>query len=1208
MADLRRSIPVFATLVLVTGLGAPASAQNGLVCTASAPTVTSTPPQPVLRQEGFTEMTADIVLTCVGAPGASPTPTGTVIPQADVTVSLSAPVTSRILPGGTSSSPFTEALLLVDDPSPGTPYPALGNQDPCLSPLNPIACQVVGDGGQTFNQTGKFNVFQGIGGGPGSSSITFLGVPVDPPGPTLTSRTYRITNLRINATNVGADNFTPVFSFVSASPSSSIQINNSQNEVGFATYGLTTGTSVTNTLFEQCVSSSMTQVGTVTFTENFATAFKVAGLTGQNVPGTVYYTESGLEIAVTGTAGPADTGTKLQLAISGIPSGVTIWVDDWAQSTGAVGCTSPTSNAGCTTLSDATLVAGTMYVPPADPGTNTPQQALPGTSATFVWAVTNTNSEAIDSISFNIYAAVSAGAGTGTVTALGGFSPQQLSATNPMTGPIPEFSATVNVPASANLFTVSPCATVSGKVKLSGRPFSGVTMTLSGAQRGSTTTNASGNYSFTVPAGASYTVTPSPAGYIFTPPSSSFTLSGNLTANFTAFEIQTITFGPLSNEPLGTSPFPVSATASSGLTVHFTSLTPAVCTVSDNTVTLIAVGTCTIRATQPGNADWAAATPVNESFQVTRESQTITFLPLPNEPYGTPPFTVGATASSGLTVRFISATPSVCTMSGVTVTLFAVGTCTIHAIQTGNASYLPATPVNQSFQVTKGSQTITFLPLPNLPLGTPPFTVGATASSGLTVRFISATPSVCTMSGVTVTLVAVGTCTIHAIQTGNIDWDPATPVNQSFQVTRESQTITFLPLSNQPFGAAAFTVSATASSGLTVSFASSTPLVCTLSGNTVTLVSGGTCTIRATQGGNATYLPAAPVDQSFQVTPGFALTGSMTTGRESHTATLLSNGNVLVAGGDNGNLVTLSSAELYNPSTATFRATGNMTTAREDDTATLLNNGEVLIAGGFTYGSCCASYSSAELYNPTTGTFTATGSMIYPRDEHMATLLTNGKILITGGWDPNDNPLAPAEIYNPAAGKFTAAGNMTTARLDHTATLLPNGKVLIAGGFNSSLTIVASAELYDPAAGTFTATGNMTAARAQHTATVLTNGKVLIAGGDNNGSVLSSAELYDPATGTFTATGSMITACSVQTATLLGNGEVLIAGGANPNGAPLSTAELYDPAAATFTATGSMTTIRVVDTATLLNNGEVLITGGQGPLGVALSSAELFSY
>ncbi|HXW56968.1 MAG TPA: alkaline phosphatase family protein, partial [Candidatus Cybelea sp.] len=625
---------------------------------------------------------------------------------------------------------------------------------------------------------------------------------------------------------------------------------------------------------------------------------------------------------------------------------------------------------------------------------------------------------------------------------------------------------------------------------------------------------------------------------------------------------QSINFGALSNQTLGTGPFTLNATASSGLPVSFASTTPAVCAVSGTSMTLTAVGTCTIQATQPGNGTYLAATPVDQSFDVLEgstgsQSQTITFGALPNEAMGSGPFTLSATASSGLAVSFASTTTSVCTVSAASVTLVAVGTCTIQATQAGNGTYVAATPVNQSFQVipegetvvelasgtsytvpanwnssnntieviggggggsyspsssiaaagggggayskatnvtltpgstityqvgaggaggTSGSpaggtggdtyfcnattnctsitgsavvagakggsggptssasapggaasggypssgvlysggasgagnngpnpdggpggggaagpngpggaggsnesgtagggggggngnggagqppsadvgggaggwnnlgsgsgalgvgaanggngsyggggggaggggaggappyggsggnggngtewdsahgsgggggggagasangaggacglygggaggagddysgngpagcqgiivltymssqgtqeQTITFGALSNEVLGTAPFTVSATASSGLAVSFASTTTSVCTVSGATVTLVAVGTCTIQATQAGNATYAAATPVNQSFQVTQGSQTITFGALSNEAMGTAPFTVSATASSGLAVSFASTTTSVCTVSGAT----------------------------------------------------------------------------------------------------------------------------------------------------------------------------------------------------------------------------------------------------------------------------------------------------------------------------------------------------------------------------------------
>jgi len=460
MADFRRWILVFAALVLLVGSAVPASAQNGLSCTASA-SVT-----PTLRHEGFTELTGDIVLTCQGVAGATPTPPGTPIPQADVSVSLSAPVTSRIL-----SSPATEALLLVDDPSPA-------NQLVCSDPTNPaVACQVLGNGGQTFNEPGRINVYQGINtGGPGTYSITFLGVPVDPPASA--ARTYRITNVRVDATSVpsGAGGLSPVFAFVSSSSSTSIQINNPQNYVGFVSNGLTASTTSSGASFLQCLQYTNTPVGTVTFAENFATAFKTIGVGGtasapiypQNTPGHVYYTESGLEIAVLGgEAGAANTATELQTTISNIPTGISIFASGYAVSSAS---TSPSGTASAG-FSDATMVApvagaAVSGLLPGQWGDEVQVTDGTETSVTLVWAITNTNSSAIDTLAFGIYASfVGTPGNPGSpapnqpVGAISGFSPQLAAYSS--SGPIPEFSSTVNEPTTpTTLFTVSLCQTI----------------------------------------------------------------------------------------------------------------------------------------------------------------------------------------------------------------------------------------------------------------------------------------------------------------------------------------------------------------------------------------------------------------------------------------------------------------------------------------------------------------------------------------------------------------------------------------------------------------------------------------------------------------------------------------------------------------------------------------------------------------------------
>ena len=326
-------------------------------------------------------------------------------------------------------------------------------------------------------------------------------------------------------------------------------------------------------------------------------------------------------------------------------------------------------------------------------------------------------------------------------------------------------------------------------------------------------------------------------------------------------------------------------------------------------------------------------------------------------------------------------------------------------------------------------------------------------------------------------------------------------------------------------------------------------------------------------------------------------TGSLGDARDFHTATLLPNGRVLVAGGNNG--AALLSAELYDPANGTWAVTAGLGTARYGHTATLLPNGKVLVAGGFGSSSPLP---SAELYDPASGTWTATGSLAGARYYHTATLLPNGKVLVTAG-EGSSGPLVSAELYDPASGTWTATGSLSFARYLHTATLLPDGKVLVAGGYNDSISR-ASSQLYDPASGTWTATDGLGTSRYLHTAMLLPNGKVLVAGGLNSSSgLLASAELYDPASGTWTATGSLATNRDRHTATLLPNGKVLVAGGFGNSGA-LASAELYDSASGTWTATGSLAHVRYFHTATLLPNGEVLVAGGFGSS--YLASAELY--
>jgi hypothetical protein len=362
----------------------------------------------------------------------------------------------------------------------------------------------------------------------------------------------------------------------------------------------------------------------------------------------------------------------------------------------------------------------------------------------------------------------------------------------------------------------------------------------------------------------------------------------------------------------------------------------------------------------------------------------------------------------------------------------------------------------------------------------------------------------------------------------------------------------------------------------------------------------------------------------------------MTTARKFHTATLLRDGKVLIAGGSGA------SAEIYDPATRTFAKTGNLTTARTNPTATLLDDGRVLIVGGDLFTSIdppiAPQKTTAELFDPSTGTFTRTADMVTVHIYGTATLLKSGKVLIAGGimslggFYPNPAPavVANPELYDPSTGSFSVTGAFqsdgdgVSVTDVSAATLLPDGRVLIAGEPDS--------ELYDPVNGTFSLTGATVTPcglqlgdRAQQyisgrTATLLMNGKVLEAGGEHEDcGRFAYAELYDPAAGKFVATGAMTRARANHTATLLPTGPVLITGGeseATFGGGSIfsgteASAELYDPATGRFAQTGDMSARRAGHTATLLKDGTVLITGGYSYAGIGaefccFASAELY--
>jgi galactose oxidase-like protein len=340
--------------------------------------------------------------------------------------------------------------------------------------------------------------------------------------------------------------------------------------------------------------------------------------------------------------------------------------------------------------------------------------------------------------------------------------------------------------------------------------------------------------------------------------------------------------------------------------------------------------------------------------------------------------------------------------------------------------------------------------------------------------------------------------------------------------------------------------------------------------------------------------PAAPAAAS-QAPGTWAKTGSMTTPRQGQTATLLANGQVLVISGGSAG------AELYNPATGKWTATGSPAAPATGYTMTLLQNGQVLLAGGDQDGTPATATSSAELYNPANGTWSATGSMTTARAGHTATLLPNGQVLVAGGEGTCVNfscpVLASAELYNPATGTWAQTGSMNVTRTGHTATLLRNGQVLVAGGESGSTANAGStAELYNPATGTWAATGSMGAPHFAALAGLLPTGQVLVVRGSSLGHPICSAELYNPATGTWADDGAASPSGERDfTAVLLNNGQVLISGGlfgTYPAKVHVEAdATLFDPATKTATSTGSMTIPRAFHTLTVLPNGQVLAAG-----------------
>jgi hypothetical protein len=325
--------------------------------------------------------------------------------------------------------------------------------------------------------------------------------------------------------------------------------------------------------------------------------------------------------------------------------------------------------------------------------------------------------------------------------------------------------------------------------------------------------------------------------------------------------------------------------------------------------------------------------------------------------------------------------------------------------------------------------------------------------------------------------------------------------------------------------------------------------------------------------------------------------GSMHARRFDQSATLLSNGTVLIAGGMERNGVYLASTETFDPASLRFTPTAPMPSPRSCQTAVLLDTGRVLLAGGS--GPASTRLASAELYDPASSTFTPTGNLVTARCGAASAVLPDHRVLLVGGIGPasDHDRLSSAEIYDPASGRFSPTGSMRVPRSAHAAVLLKNGKVLVMGGSSSwrfpNEVIESSAELYDPKTGQFSPTGSMTIPRYKIGAVALNDGRALVVGGSDNRAwrgKYSSAEIYDPATGRFTRTADMAYKRYKlpMGVVLLPGGQVLVAGGAERP-------ELFDPRLGEFKVVGGTRMDGwCFSTATSLSNGDVLVAGGYG--------------
>ncbi len=701
-----------------------------------------------------------------------------------------------------------------------------------------------------------------------------------------------------------------------------------------------------------------------------------------------------------------------------------------------------------------------------------------------------------------------------------------------------------------------------------------------GATTGSVVVTASGTVSnsvnFTVPGTGPSVTSVSPSSG---PVGTSVTVTGT---NFDATQgTSTVTFNGIAATATGWSPTSIVATVPSSATsgsvvvsvdgtassgISF-AVAPGITSLSPSSG---AVGTSiTISGTSFGSSQGTSSVTFNGTAATPTSwgASSIT-VPVPNgATTGNVAVTVSGVASNGVSFTVLP-TPSIASLSPTSGTVGASVTIT-----------------GSNFGATQGTSMVAFNGTVGTPTSWSTTSVVVPVPTGATTGNVVVTVGGIASNDVAFTLVVPPSIASLSPSSGTVGTS-VTITGNNFGATQGTSTVAFNGTVGTPTSWSTTSIVLPVPSGATT-------------GNVVVTVNG---------------IASGGISFGVQSSGFVATSGQMAASRYGQTATQLITGQVLITGGMSTSSV-VNTAELYTPSSQTFALATPMNVARWLHTATLLNDGTVLITGGSDLANQ-ETLDTAEIYNPVAGTFTLLPATLNTaRVGHTATLLSNGQVLLVGGYDPETGIIADAELYDPIAQVFIDLGDTNTPRYEHSATLLQNGQVLIAGGETDPTPTGAynSAEVFNLATWTFTPLSvTMTTAREGHAATLLNNGQVLITGGDLPGTgSLNTGEIYDPTANTFTALSATMTTPRIyHDSVLLNGGQVLLSGGehdAGGNSTGLNTAEVYNPTALTFTAVpGNMTSVREHQIATLLNDGTVLEDGGTDGTNI-FNTAEIYT-